>query len=557
MPAPAPEQEPILKDAMWQVLPDEIESAFAGPDGRAWFVKGRWVQVESDAIRLCIAEQFNRNEPVLRGCRPVLFEPGGRVWFSDAAASTLLGYDGNQWIKHLISGGRICCPGGGSYGQSAFSCIAGGCAFFPDSQGVHVFDTATGGWSFAKIVTWERGVQRTFLTVDPTGTAVVAFFAGQARIGPGARALWAWQKGAWCELPLPPEIGPEMVCGIVAGEKGAWLHAVTKDLRREQELRFIPYDLAAPPELIRPQDDPVFSPGPYSAEEIALDFSSGGGVTWFSAEGIFKGNDQLGPGMVMRDAAGNAAVVLGERFTPRKTAAKSWYPTPIVLPGRKAWVPYDQVHPGELYDLSTGKVIATVPYRGFWWLNAALPDGTLLASADTPGTENTLVAYRYEAADTRRRLDALETPAHLTLGTPSPDEAVLPDGSIVARGDTGMLRFCGYGREQIPGMQVRDVFPTRREGCRPPSRPPAGAASASTPAATQKSLPSASGTSTFLPPTASSPAARTSRRSSPRASPNSPRPSRASRLRWPIPAFSPTRTGISGWTRCTEASSEC
>ncbi len=86
---------PKLRNVMWQTLPAEYESVFVGPDSRIWWEKhdGR-LRPELDVVRLNIKQQFNQESPVLNGSRPVLFEPGGRVWFQDFSNQYLIGYDG-------------------------------------------------------------------------------------------------------------------------------------------------------------------------------------------------------------------------------------------------------------------------------------------------------------------------------------------------------------------------------------------------------------------------------------------------------------------------------
>ncbi|HBC87449.1 MAG TPA: hypothetical protein DCZ94_10880 [Lentisphaeria bacterium] len=128
---------------MWQFLPEDVISVVAGNDGRLW------LQVLDDSegkdiekIKQNINDEFLKTSPSLRGCMPILFESGKRIWFTNLKKDILLGYDGEIWIErkaekdHYFNG---VLPSQIRKGKS-FNLFLNGRAFFIDSLGILSFD---------------------------------------------------------------------------------------------------------------------------------------------------------------------------------------------------------------------------------------------------------------------------------------------------------------------------------------------------------------------------------------------------------------------------------
>ena len=167
-----------LTDAAWQPLPYVIVQVFVGPDGRNWFqcLPPRESRPTLKSAEDHLAEEFAKDSPQVH-IRPALFEPGGRVWFYLRSPSTLIGYDGKDWITHAIEDpldqpvGR-CLTRGGLIDAGANRSV-GSTAWFLTTHGVYRFDGKT--WSYQRI--WEdkkgygRGVK---LSVSPDGKFAAA-----------------------------------------------------------------------------------------------------------------------------------------------------------------------------------------------------------------------------------------------------------------------------------------------------------------------------------------------------------------------------------------------
>jgi hypothetical protein len=245
-PAAAPSDDlpaPIdlkIRDVLWQVLPERVQAAFAGPDGRAWFeLSGGGLDVAQ--VKRLIAREFAKPQPQLVGARPVLFEPGGRVWFAVRAKDkrtlcTLLGYDGRDWTeRQAAEKGSFTynCCGNGNFTGGPYNVAVGGRLFFPDGRGIHCFDGKAWTYQdFESAVPWTRTMfadesQRPKEFIDPSAPRVAdlrVMADGKTVVALVARAgLWQWRGEGWSPIVLPEGIEPSRVEGMVAWGKGGLL----------------------------------------------------------------------------------------------------------------------------------------------------------------------------------------------------------------------------------------------------------------------------------------------------------------------------------------------
>ncbi len=234
-PAPGDEGRPDipLRNVRWQALPEAVRTVVVGPDKRIWYLVAEhtW-PVEGDlaAVRGSIEGEFGRKSPRLYGARPVLFEPGGRVWFvCSPGQNLLLGYDGKRWIERKITRKSMHfygnCPGNGRRFRCDYNVAAGGAAFFIDNLGVHCF--AGGKWSYQKVISPSRksGYYPRLLP-EADGKGAIAFDPA------GARRLWRWRGGRWRPAgtslqPDPPAGGEHKGQQKWVCKNGGWVQIAT------------------------------------------------------------------------------------------------------------------------------------------------------------------------------------------------------------------------------------------------------------------------------------------------------------------------------------------
>jgi hypothetical protein len=215
---PAPQAADIvLADVRWQALPRTVQRVYAAPDGRVWFCCERMPSRSSNVAMLKqeIEREFQRAAPQVADVEPVLFEPGGRVWFSFVQAGHLLlaGYDGREWTDYAMAdrNDRITgrCPTRGGLLEGRANRCAGGRAWFITCRGVLQFDGRQ--WTYEKLIQsplesgaggWvkEFADDGVWLAVSPDGKAAVAYVAA-------AQSFWVFHEGKWgrCEAIVDRE----------------------------------------------------------------------------------------------------------------------------------------------------------------------------------------------------------------------------------------------------------------------------------------------------------------------------------------------------------------
>jgi len=459
-------QPPVLRDVMWQVLPDNIRSVFVGPDKRIWWQidHGREKPDVAD-IQEIIEGRFGSEAPEIYGARIALFEPGGRVWFIDHSGKYLLGYDGERWLERQAPGRNSFCgssPNHGRYARKGYNLVVRGKAFFPSTDGVHCFDLETETWFYVPIPGYKfPGV---FLMPEPDGKGLIACFNGivDSRANPTEYSviMWRWREDNWT-LPIPEGISKTKVAGIVPVKKGVW---IDEQYQRggvpETRLWFISYA----PETDAQETQPPFTLGPYSAGEVALKNYDGSGSSYFGAKEILKEGKSLGPGMLVHQADGKVTALLGKQFVglPRHDY-RCGGSGPLAVPGRNAvWDPRWTVTHQEplLVSLQTGDVMATMPDHKFGWLHSALDDGTVFASITEPGQANdTIAVCKPDAPDTRTVLESQQIEIKRNVFCIASDGAIwaaVPDPDDPTRGTqkrSTIVRFDGKKWEPVEAFK--------------------------------------------------------------------------------------------------------
>ncbi|HVX86105.1 MAG TPA: hypothetical protein VH253_15080 [Phycisphaerae bacterium] len=242
----------LPRDARYTKL-THVTAAAAGADGRLWLTlqDPALRPATLDDIKQVISKEFPQQQPHLQGAIPILFEPGGRVWFFYGASTSramgqggyfLLGYDGHSFIERELpdgrgAGGLMNAPDGQLSHATAY---ADETAFFV--YGGSVYMHGKGGWSSRELFEGTPGYQTSALRLFPgsgSGDLVATTTGGD---------VWHYQKGNWSRLNSPSagQNGSELLWSILevaANAKGVWTRTLNGDVR------FLPWD-AKPPETV-------------------------------------------------------------------------------------------------------------------------------------------------------------------------------------------------------------------------------------------------------------------------------------------------------------------
>jgi len=198
-----PRLDIALQNVRWQPLPKEVRCVSVAPDGRAWLVRG-WPSPASSVadVKKHIESEFKQSMPQLRNVQPLLFEPGGRIWFGiingeSPQGVSLLGYDGRQWVEyaaklnHQLFGE---CLTQGAFILPAAHRYVGNAAWFVGSREILRYDGKT--WQEQLVTSpndQSSGMVR--LATSPNGQTAAAWTMNQ-------RQVWLYQQGRWSKEPL-------------------------------------------------------------------------------------------------------------------------------------------------------------------------------------------------------------------------------------------------------------------------------------------------------------------------------------------------------------------
>ena len=471
-----------LRDVRYQVLPDEVVRVYVGPDERAWFVmRGPTSRADIPRVRRLIEREFAQENPQIMQADPILFEPGGRVWFR-VDWDQVMAYDGHTWIgpekgpnPRVI---RSECPNHGRLNQSVW---ADGTAFFADDHGVQTF---TGAKSDYKTLFEGRAgtITDVVLVPVPDGKTVLAYQWG--------RGLWRWRAGEWSEVKLPTPAGhlsqvipwgDGMLLVVQDSDEPAYFWREGADMAADfaalvAKLGHADFKVreAATAEIIAMEGlglersrqaladakDPEirarleriiqaltpprnerswhFTLGQYRISTPCFAYLSQAGLLLVGGGDITEKGKSLGQGLVLAEPGGEPTVVPGGSVNQLERY--------IVGPGKQVWCcPYQGQ--ARLLDVAKAKFTDDGPGPGFNLVQAARADGTLFmgwGSLDAGG----VVAYKPAAPDDRRFIDV--------KGEPLIDRgamAMADDGSVwaVLRENMGLLsHYDGKTWESAP-----------------------------------------------------------------------------------------------------------
>ncbi|NQT19702.1 MAG: hypothetical protein HQ592_08350, partial [Planctomycetes bacterium] len=423
---------PVLRDVMWQLLPRNVLHVTVGPDGRIWWqMKG-----EMDQAAACwlIEQEFGKEQPALCNARPVLFEPGGRVWFAVDGGKLLCAYDGKSWIMRQAADGLFCgnAPSHGRRNRTGYNCIVNGRLFFIASGGVHCFDPQTNTWSYQQMLVgrcWQP-----LLFPEPDGGGVVAFYRQrQTSQVENALAVWRWRDGAWTRIQIPDDLSGSRMIGVRVAPAGIWIDEgryatrPQKGVQPRAPLLFIPFDPAQGPH--RPDKAPQFTVGPYVARDVHLAFDDDPHAAYLRAMEVFKDGELLGPGMLIERKDGSVSLLKGIWLADIPRYSSGWSCTgPIEAPKSAAvWVPSKKIRDrAVLYSVETGSRIMEVPLPRFGFVHAVRPDGTAFLSIGDSGRP-AIIVFKHSAEDEREQLATVSK-----FKIRNSCFSVAPDGSVWA-----------------------------------------------------------------------------------------------------------------------------
>lgn len=458
-PAGPPRPYSPLRNVLWQTLPEEVTTVAVGPDGRAWHVlnilHNRAATVAE--VRECVEREFDRPAPQVADCIPVLFEPGGRVWFK-IGGRCLLGYDGRTWVeRHPEKDGDSSdyftaqAAGRKTTEEGSVSVYADGHAFFADCTGVHVFDGRA--WTYEPFPSTTRAID---LAVAADGKAVAAFSRTRQA------ALRFWCGGTWTDVPADGLLGGAEIRTLVPwGGRVFWILTNTGQKRLWNLAAPSPADLAAlvarlggnayrdreattqalidlgpaalpllekartetrDPEIGTRLDraaEAMKNPagatirrGAYEwlhPEYLGIDSA---GRVYVGAEEIRHEGRPLGPGVAVVDRAGGVRVLpWGAAKGDRRMDFGLRGFKCAIDGGRRVWIAGCLVgRPARLLDLDTGTFVADAPDWRFDDVLGATPDGTVFLKMSWRNFDSVVGVCRPGATDDRTLLQAAAFP---------------------------------------------------------------------------------------------------------------------------------------------------
>ena len=243
----------------WQALPERVWGVYVGPDQRVWYridppKGGGWML---ELAKKSIEAEFNRPSPQIVAARPILFERGGRVWFTIGFEESLFGYDGKKWVEHQLNNPngimpttrrvlatrpvtrpatrpltrpttrpatrpttRTSVPGTttrqparpfllltgslpnhGTWERGSANLQVGDTLVFPTNLGVLSYDTRTERWEHLQMSGITMPLRppsgpRVFLDDDGKGVTAVMLKTND-------QAVWRWRDGRWTRTPAP------------------------------------------------------------------------------------------------------------------------------------------------------------------------------------------------------------------------------------------------------------------------------------------------------------------------------------------------------------------
>lgn len=470
-----------VRNVRWQTLPNNVRSVSVGPDGRIWqmFTETVGTPAGTNVPKDEIAGEFKAATPRLRDVKPILFEPGGRVWFQPRSTRLVVGYDGANWIEQPAAKGGWFTGG---------NLIVAGVAFFPDRNGVHTFDGKV--WAFQAVQSDGSGPA---IVMEQDSQGVLAFtravpFANRRQ----PAELWRWRNGAWTRVDLS-EAGKDLVDVAPVGRDADAQVLLFTRAGKVQPMRLGKQSTVAIDEMVKNLGDASFAKREAATRELTrlgtayrpaleealrkmtdpeiqgrleqvlkelqetpsamsskvmvagyevtgaqLRHYSTGGTLYLAGESITGRDGKSGPGLLIVPATGAARVLWGEEF--RQPWKSSNSRTVFAEPDRRVWVMGDAPR---LLDLEQGRFIDKLPVTGYRQLLAGLSDGSLFVQVGEG-----VGLYRPGAPDDREFLPAEK---FVLNGGAC---VVTPDGQAWAEIDEkGLSRYDGKTWTRVEGLE--------------------------------------------------------------------------------------------------------
>jgi hypothetical protein len=433
-----------LREVLWQALPDRIRAVYRAPGGKLWYQLWReGKRPTAEQTKAIVEREYKREQPQILEYRPVLFEPGGRVWLVEDSQRLLLGYDGEKWIERKP---EKLAHFAGTYHlrrvRHETACYLQKRAFVVDSQGVHAYDGKK--WSYQKMLEKPEDLYYPRLRPEPDGKGLIAV---AQRRKPG---VWRWRGGEWKKIALPGVKTDQKWSYVDAAPQGGkGLRVVANVSMATRRTGFLEYG-AKQLELSN-------RVGPFKISDPHLIYCLPDGRVFLSSFSISGGDlASRGAGVLMVDAKGSVSTFCGRELRAGFQASSYRESSPLAVSGAdRIWLQGTGDLPPRLLDLKTGKFVAALPSRSFACLQLALRDGTLYASRLSRSyPRRPVMVYRPGKPDDRV---FLKTALRIKLARNSARAwSVASDGSIWAESaEHGMVRFAGKGWEEVRELKGR------------------------------------------------------------------------------------------------------
>ena len=482
---------PVLRDVMWQLLPEEVEDVYVGPDGRIWWQYGS-KSVDCAQFQRSVEREFTKDSPVFAGARIALFEPSGRVWFviGSRTDQCLLGYDGEEWIKHSPIAEKEQftghCPNHAS-ANGLYNVLMRGFAFFATSQGVHSFHIQSRAWSYLPTAESYSRVRllpepdreglliltRTNLSydtivrrivkngiggLDADGFGITVFDRGadgkeSVRSATKVSLVrWTYET-AYHDIQLRKDMASDLLgpvrAGRVAGRRGFWVN-------RANAIDFIPYDHQLQPVPNRPIPN-VLGDVTYGLLNAQAMHQDSRGNVYILVKEAYEDGQRLGKAIVVARPDGTATAVLAPDVALQETEGS-------LLPAMGDWLELDNGRMmwlcggpidtnAALLDVQERRIVRALPPPWGRRLLAVCPDGTLFGTIHARGfpEELLLFAYRSHAQDDR---EILETNTR-DLGTEYGRASVVASDGLIwsADPDGAVVAFDGQEWHPVDGLR--------------------------------------------------------------------------------------------------------